>query len=141
MPNTSNQNLELATQFELATQYLHALGEGAPPEALRRFFHDEIVFEALPNLIRPAGAKADLAAMLAASELGRQTVKEQRFAVHHAIADGDFVALEMEWTGTLAAPFGALPTGKVLRARCGVFMQFRDGRIISQRNYDCYDPF
>lgn len=31
--------------------------------------------------------------------------------------------------------------GQVLRARFGVFLDFRDGRIVRQRNYDCFDPW
>jgi ketosteroid isomerase-like protein len=27
----------------------------------------------------------------------------------------------------------------VLRAHLGVFLEFRDGRIVAQRNYDCYE--
>lgn len=26
-------------------------------------------------------------------------------------------------------------------ARFGVFMELRDGKILSQHNYDCFDPF
>jgi ketosteroid isomerase-like protein len=29
----------------------------------------------------------------------------------------------------------------VMRARFAVFFGFRDGKICSQRNYDCFEPF
>jgi len=29
----------------------------------------------------------------------------------------------------------------VMKAFIGMFFTFRDGKIVSQRNYDCYPPF
>lgn len=58
-----------------------------------------------------------------------------------ALASGVRVALEVQWSGTLAIPFGSLPAGGQMRARFGVFLDFRDGLIGAQRNYDCFDPF
>jgi hypothetical protein len=55
---------------------------------------------------------------------------------------GDTVALEVLWAGTLAVPLGSLPAGSELRARFAVFLEFqKDGKIIRQRNYDCFDPW
>ncbi|MEU5049278.1 hypothetical protein [Streptomyces sp. NPDC021096] len=55
------------------------------------------------------------------------------------MAVGDQVALEVTWTGTLAVPLGDLPAGHVLRAHIAVFLEFREGKIRAQRNYDCYE--
>jgi ketosteroid isomerase-like protein len=51
------------------------------------------------------------------------------------------VAVEVDWTGTLAVPLGTLQPGAKLHATIGQFFTFREGRIVSSRNYDCYDPF
>jgi len=34
-----------------------------------------------------------------------------------------------------------LPAGSEMKAFVAMFLTFRDGKIISQRNYDCYPPF
>ena len=47
----------------------------------------------------------------------------------------------MQWTGTLAVPVGALPVGGQMRARFAQFYELRDGKIVAQRNYDCFDPW
>jgi ketosteroid isomerase-like protein len=65
----------------------------------------------------------------------------QTYEVLSAMASGERVALEVQWTGTLAIPLGELAAGDVMRARFGVFLDFRGGRIAAQRNYDCFDPF
>jgi ketosteroid isomerase-like protein len=51
------------------------------------------------------------------------------------------VALEVRWSGTLAVPVGSFPAGGEMRARFAVFLDFRDGKIVAQRNYDCFEPF
>ena len=65
----------------------------------------------------------------------------QRYDVRSAVASGGTVALEMEWTGTLATSFGTLAAGDQMRAHVAMFLQFRDGRICATRNYDCYEPW
>ena len=67
--------------------------------------------------------------------------QSQRYEIRTAIASGHTVALEVEWTATLKVPVGTLPAGGQMRAHFGVFLQFRDGRIAEQRNYDCFEPF
>ena len=57
------------------------------------------------------------------------------------IEQGDQVAVEVIWTATLAVAVGTLAVGDAMRAHFGVFLTWRDGKIISQRNYDCFDPF
>jgi ketosteroid isomerase-like protein len=51
------------------------------------------------------------------------------------------VALEVQWSGTLAIALGSLPAGGEMRARFAVFLEFRGDRIARQRNYDCFDPW
>jgi len=57
------------------------------------------------------------------------------------MADQGRVALEAEWVGTLAAAFGTIPAGGQMKAFLAVFLDFRDGKIIKQRNYDCYEAW
>ncbi|WP_438295893.1 nuclear transport factor 2 family protein [Streptomyces sp. HUAS TT7] len=122
-----------------AVRYHEAVSRRATGEELAPFFHENAVQRELPNLLFPDGVRRDLPAVLQAAERGRKALSRQRFEVHHAVADGDQVALEVTWTGTLASPLGDLPAGHVLRAHIAVFLEFRDGGIYSQRNYDCYE--
>ena len=57
------------------------------------------------------------------------------------MADGDRVSVEVLWTGTLALAFGALAVGSQMRAHSAMFFEFKDGKIVSQRNYDCFEPW
>ena len=127
--------------LESARRYLAALERGAPVAELVQFFAPEMVFEELPNRIVPDGARRELAAMLEASERGRQLMREQRYEILNAIASGDEVAVEVLWTGKLAVAFGSIPVGGEMRAHSAMFLKFRDGKIVHQRNYDCFEPW
>ena len=82
-----------------------------------------------------------MAALLEGAERGQKVMRRQRFEVLGAVESGDTVALEVQWAGTLAVPVGRLPAGGDMRARFAVFFEIRDGKIVRQRNYDCFEPF
>ena len=131
-----------ARNLQTARRYLAALERRASPEAIAEFLHPDIVAEELPNRLVPSGVRRDLAGMLQGVERGNQILLSQSYRVGAALAEGERVALEVAWTGTLACAFGEqLPQGTTLRARIGMFLEFRDGRIVAQRNYDCYEAW
>jgi len=66
-------------------------------------------------------------------------MSSQKYVIRNEIAGGDQVALEIDWTGTLSVRFQSIPAGGQMRAHFAAFLQFKDGKIISQRNYDCYE--
>jgi ketosteroid isomerase-like protein len=124
-----------------ARQYLAAIEQGATGDALAAFFAPDVVQEEFPNRLTPNGARRGLAEILEAAVRGRQVTTSQRYTVVNTIASGDQVALEVEWSATLAIPFGSIHAGGEMRARFAVFLEFRDGKIVRQRNYDCFEPF
>jgi len=124
----------------LAREYLDSIGREDELAGLR-FFADDVVQVEFPNRLLPNGATRDLAALRDAAARGRKVMTAQRFEVLNAIASGDQVAVEALWTGTLAVSLGSIPAGGQMRARFAIFLTYRDGTIIRQHNYDCFDPF
>ena len=126
--------------LRLAREYLDSIGKADELGGLR-FFADDVIQIELPNRLLPNGATRDLAALRDAAERGRKVMTAQRFEVVNAIANGDQVAVEVIWTGTLAVPLGSIPAGGQMRARFAIFLTYRDGKIARQHNYDCFDPW
>jgi ketosteroid isomerase-like protein len=124
--------------LQIARKYLAALERGDTDEALS-YLAADVVQQEFPNQLSPSGATRDLAAMREGAARGKQILTAQSYEVLGAVAAGDCVALEVQWTGTLAVPFGSVPIGGQLRARFAVFLEFRGGQIVRQRNYDCYE--
>jgi ketosteroid isomerase-like protein len=125
----------------LVRRYLQAVEAGATGETLAAFYTADVVQEELPNRLNPKGARRDLRGILAAAARGQQAVSAQRYQILGEVAGGGWVALELQWTGTVAVPLGSLPAGGEMRARFAMFIEIRDGKIAAQRNYDCFYPF
>ena len=129
------------SRTDIAKTYLAALEAGATGDALAAFFTDDVVQEEFPNRLLPAGARRDLAALLDGAVRGQKVMRAQRFELLGAVENGDTVALEVQWTGTVAVALGSLPAGGQMRARFAVFLEFRGDKIARQRNYDCFDAW
>ena len=126
--------------LQLAREYLASIGREDQLGGLL-FFADDVVQVEFPNRLLPNGATRDLAALRDAAERGRKVMTAQRFEVLNAITSGEQVAVEALWTGTLAVPLGNIPAGGQMRAHFAIFLTYRDGKIVRQHNYDCFDPF
>ncbi len=129
------------TQLDFIRRYLSAIEQGATGEALAAFYTPDAVQEEFPNRLVPTGARRDLAGILEGAVRGQKVLTGQTYEIGSAVENGDRIALELIWVGTLAVPLGSVPAGGSLRARFAVFIDFRDGRIAAQRNYDCFDAF
>lgn len=129
------------TNLEIAKRYLATIEQGAAPEALAAIFHPDVVQEEFPNRLIPNGARRNLADLLEASRRGKNVMCRQSYEVVNSVSEGDRVSLEVLWTGVLAVPYGSIPVGGEMRAHFAVFLDFRDGKIVGQRNYDCFDPW
>lgn len=122
-----------------ARRYLQAIESAAGADAMAEFFAPEVIVEIFPSIYFPKGSRSDLSGIRISYERGKKAMTSQRYLVKNAIASADQVAMEVEWTGTLAVPFQDIPAGGQMRAHIAMLLQFKNGKIISQRNYDCYE--
>jgi len=133
--------LTATDNLAIARRYLAALEHGAEAGALAEFFTEDVVQEEFPNRLSPIGQHRDLKALLASARKGKQIIRAQKYDVLNSIVDGDNVALEVLWSGLLAVAVDSLPADSELRAHVSIFLEFRDGKICRQHNYDCFDPW
>jgi len=133
----------MPTNLELARRYLAAIEQSTGPDAAGAdsFFAADVEQIEYPNRFTPNGATRNLAGLQAAAERGRRVLRSQRYEVRSAYAVGDTVILEVLWVGVLAVSVGTLTAGHEMRAHFAVFLEFREGKIVRQRNYDCFEPF
>lgn len=104
-------------------------------------FSASAVMEQLPNRIYPNGIRSGVSRMAEAFEKGRKLLSSQSYEIKNCVVNDDKVALEVLWTGKLAISFGSLAAGSEMRAHSAMFFEFADGKIVSQRNYDCFEPW
>lgn len=130
-----------SANLETVRRYLKAIENGATGATLAAFYAPEVVQEEFPNRLVVNGARRDLAALLEGAERGQKVISAQTYEIRNAIEQGNTVALEVLWTGTMAIPVGSLAVGDKMRAYFAVFIELHDGKIVAQRNYDCFEPW
>jgi len=128
------------TNLEKVQGYLKSIEKG-DFAYIADLFSPDAVMEQLPNRIYPNGIRSGVSKMAEAFEKGRQLLSSQSYEIRNAVAEGDRLSIEVLWTGTLAMSFGSLGGGSQMRAHSAMFFQFKDGKIVSQRNYDCFEPW
>lgn len=126
---------------EVVTRYLSALESRAPVERIEALLAEDATIAVLPNRLDPRGTERGRAEALADVARGRALLARERYEVLGTVREGDRVALEVAWTGVLAVSLGALEPGAELRGRCAMFFRVVSGRIVAQRNYDCFEAF
>jgi len=122
-------------------QYLQAVASMGPFEDVAAFYGPDVAIQEFPNRVAPVGRTRRGEDLRTAYEKGRQLLRSQSYTVRRIIEAGDELAVELEWVGVLAISVMDLPAGGEMKAFVAMFLTFRDGKIVSQRNYDCYPPF
>ena len=105
------------------------------------YFAEDAVQEEFPNALVPTGARRTMAELREANLRGRNVLTSESYEIVNLVEAGDLVACEVLWRGVLAVPIRTLQPGDVMKARFGVFFEFKGEKIFRQRNYACFDPF
>lgn len=126
--------------LDVVRNYLKSIETGAFSD-IAALVTPDIVMEQLPNRVYPQGLRGTLSQVAEGFEKGRKLLTQQTYEIKNAVVNSDSVAVEVLWTGTLAVAFGNLAAGSRMRCHSAMFFQFRDGKITSQRNYDCFEPW
>ena len=130
----------MATYTQHLMSLYEAISDGAQGDELTGFFHPDAEQVEYPSLMRPNGHRRGLDELRAGAVLGAQLIRDQRFDVHTVIEDGDRLAVQLTWTAQAAQDLGALPAGTRLVSHVAAFYEFRDGLVLRQSSYDCYEP-
>lgn len=126
-----------SANIEKIRLYLKAIEEGEFADICELFARDALITQ-FPNRIYPQGITGNIGQTAESFEKGRKLLSSQKYQIKNEVAYGDSVAVEVLWTGKLAISFGSLAAGSEMRAHCAMFFEFVDGKIVSQKNYDCF---
>lgn len=127
--------------LESVKKFLKTLENRKNFEELLAFYHPDIEQIEFPNTLTPNIAVRRLEDLKIAGEKGQQVLQKEKYDIVKAYSFESTVIVEAIWTGTLAIPIGKLKKGDTMKAYFAQFYEFKDGKIIKQRNYDCFEPF
>lgn len=135
MQHGDSENLALVKRF------LAALSEGRQGDDLADFYAPDALQTEYPNTLTRHLTTRGLEALKEASVRGNQVISRQQFTLVQAYEAGNTVIIEAIWTATLRVAVGSLPAGGTMKAWFAQFFEIERGRILRQRNYDCFEPF
>lgn len=125
----------------IAKNFIYTLQHRNKAEDLLAFYHPEVEQTEFPNALTPQTVVRKLSDLKAGAERGKQVLQKEEYEVLRSFTMDNCVIIEAVWTGTLAIPIGNTPIGGQMKAYFAQFYEFKDGKIIRQRNYDCFEPF
>ncbi len=125
----------------IAIDFIKTLQNRSSAEELLQFYHPDIEQIEFPNALTKNTGIRNLSDMTAAAERGKKVLLKEEYDIIKSYIFENTVALEVIWTGILAIPFGNIPAGGQMKAYFAQFYEFKDGKIIKIRNYDCFEPF
>jgi ketosteroid isomerase-like protein len=123
------------SNFDIARSFLNALNSGADVEEIASFYAEDAIQEEFPGRFRPSEAPRDLGAIKRARARSLALLRSEHYDLRGATGGGSQVAMEVHWTGIAGANCAPFVSGQKLEARSAVFLKFRDGLIVRQRNY------
>jgi ketosteroid isomerase-like protein len=130
----------MSAQTDLLLDLYSTISAGVTDDRLTEFFHPDAEQVEYPSLLRPEGHRRSLAHIREGAELGATMIRSQVFDVHHVVEQGEHAAVQLTWTAVLAVDVGELAAGSRLVSHVAAFYDFRDGRVLRQSSYDCYEP-
>lgn len=119
----------------LVKAFLKAIENRTLINQLDQFYHPKAEQIEYPNTLTKQVAHRTLDELKAALGKGQSMLEKENYDIKKMFAVDDIVIIECVWKGTLAN------TQKELTAYFAQFFEFNGGKIIKQRNYDCFEPF
>ena len=132
------QSTHQETNIAAALSFVRAI-EAMDGSKMEGFFAPDVEQTEMPNAFKPAGQVRDLNALKSDIGKSKGIIEQQKYDILNTIAYGEFVVLEMVWHGTVVTDIPPLREGQKLRAQCVAVFEFREGKVVKLRNYDCFD--
>jgi ketosteroid isomerase-like protein len=126
---------------KIAAEFIKTLQNRNSAEELIQFYHEDIEQIEFPNTLTKNKAVRNLEDLKLAAERGKNVLQKEEYEIIKSYSFDNTVIVEAVWTGTLAIPIGNIPAGGQMKAYFAQFYEFKDEKIIKQRNYDCFEPF
>ena len=135
MPNGGEErNLQVVRDYLAAVERLDV-------EALAGLLDADAVQVERPNKLYKDGQVRGTEQMLRDLPRARRVLRRQAYPIETIFAAGDKVAVEARWEGVVNVPLGRLQPGDAMVAHICMLFTLRDGKIVRQVNYDCYEDF
>jgi hypothetical protein len=118
--------------------FIRVIEAGGGAAGIRPFLADSFVLVEAPHLLAPEGSTRTLTEVLQGADQSSDVVSHQEFVIRRTTCEGGRVAVEADWSATVAMDLRYWDRGETIRARTSSVFEVREGLIVSQDSYDCY---
>lgn len=129
-----------ARNMEVVRTYLGAV-ERLDVEAAAACLDPVIEQVERPNRLYKDGQVRGFEQMMRNLPRAAQVLQRQSYDVATVFASGEQVVVEARWEGIVNVPLGRLMPGDAMVAHIAMIFTVKDGKIVRQVNYDCYEDF
>lgn len=127
--------------LSIVQEYLKSIEVKKDVDKILEFYHPQIEQIEYPNLIVKNKTIRNLEEIKQAYERGKQLLQKETYKIKNSYSDENTIIIEAEWIGVLNITVGNKKQGDMIKANFAQIYEFDQGRIIRQRNYDCFEPF
>lgn len=120
--------------------YIEAV-EKLDVEKAAAFIDPAIVQTEYPNKLYAKGQVRGAEQMMKDLPRAKTVLRSQTYPIVSIFGAGEMVTVETRWEGILNVPLGRLRPGDAMVAHICMIFTLKDGKIVIQKNYDCYEDF
>ena len=130
------------TKIDLIRKYYSLIEDfNSDKNEYEQIYDNDIKTIDYPNLVSPKGQMRTLEELFSGMENGKKILNWQKFEINTYNELNEKLVVESKWKGEVALDIGKLKKGQILIANICTIFEFKDGKIIQQTNYDCYEAF
>ena len=132
----------MTAKLEVVKKYFSLLeGFATERSSYAEVLHPDIEQIEYPNRITPHTKVRNFEMLLEGMVAGSQLLRSQTYEIQNTIESTDSIVVEVIWNGTVNKALGPFKENQVVVAIFCVVLEFKNGLIYKQRNYDCFEPF
>jgi len=125
----------------IVEEFLKTLEHRKSFDDLLPFYHKDIEQVEFPNLLSSKKTIRSLKELKIATDRGAKLLQSEHYQIVNKYICDRAVIVEVIWLGQLSKSLGKLNVGEELKAYFAQVYEFENGKIIKQRNYDCFEAF
>ena len=127
--------------IETVKKYISTIEEKNDIAEVFQFYHPDVEQIEYSNILLKNKTIRRLNDLKEAYLKGKAVLQSEKYKIINSYEQNNIVIIEAEWIGVLAVPFGSKKIGDEIKANFAQFYEFENGKILNQRNYDCFEQF
>lgn len=108
----------------------------------KEILHEDFKQKEFPNVLNIKGHESNLTESIERLKIGKNILESQKYEILEVYDPNEsHIIVEAKWSGIIKNEIGSFQAGQLIKANFCIICEFVNGKIISQKNYDSFEPF